>query len=68
MDEDQYALSIMVQWIWRSAIRDGDDIYIYLPSSRMRRILRDWIDSFADGSGGPKPEIPEWQEGGEPDA
>ncbi len=43
VDEDAYALSIMIQWIWRSAIRDGEKIYIYLPSKRMRRILNDWM-------------------------
>lgn len=42
-DDDLYALSVMIQWIWRSAIRDGKDIYIYLPSSRMRNLLVKWI-------------------------
>lgn len=48
VDEDAYALSIMVQWIWRSAIRDGRDIYIYLPSRRMRELLINWIDSVSE--------------------
>lgn len=52
VDEDRYALSVMVQWIWRSAIRDGKKIYLYLPSSRMRRILNDWMDSLAEGGSG----------------
>lgn len=43
VNEDQYALSTMLQWIWRSAIRDGEDIYIYIPSSRMRNLLINWI-------------------------
>lgn len=41
--EDEYALSVMIQWIWRSAIRDGKEIWIYVPSKRMRNLLRDWI-------------------------
>lgn len=45
VDEDMYALSIMVQWIWRSAIRDGKEVYLYIPSSRMRRILKNWIET-----------------------
>lgn len=49
IDDDKYALSVMVQWIWRSAIRDGGEISIYLPSSRMRSLLIDWINSFAEG-------------------
>lgn len=41
--EDEYATSIMIQWIWRSAIRDGEEIWIYIPSRRMRQLLKDWI-------------------------
>lgn len=41
--EDKYALSIMLQWIWRSAIRDGKEIWVYIPSKRMRSLLEDWI-------------------------
>lgn len=43
IDADAYALSMMVQWIWRSAIRDGRDIWIYVPSRRMRDILISWL-------------------------
>lgn len=49
VNDELYALSIMLQWIWRSAIRDGQKIYIYLPSSRMRRILNNWMDSLTEG-------------------
>lgn len=45
VDEDGYALSEMLQWIWRSAIRDGNQIWLYVPSSRMRNLLISWIDS-----------------------
>lgn len=44
--EDEYALSEMIQWIWRSAIRDGNDIWIYIPSQRMRDLLQNWLDSL----------------------
>jgi len=43
-DEDTYALSSMIQWIWRSAIRDGKPIQIYIPSQRMRSLLINWIN------------------------
>ena len=46
--EDQYALSMMIQWIWRSAIRNGEDIWIYIPSRRMRELLQGWLDSLAN--------------------
>lgn len=49
VDEDMFALSIMVQWIWRSAIRDGGEVYLYIPSSRMRNILINWIDTVSKG-------------------
>lgn len=43
IDEEQYALSEMVQWIWRSRIRNGKPIKLYVPSSRMRALLKDWL-------------------------
>lgn len=42
--EDVFALSEMVQWIWRSAIREGNSINIYVPSSRMRTLLQRWLN------------------------
>lgn len=47
--EDMYALSTMIQWIWRSAIRNGEDINIYIPSKRMRTLLVNWMDELAKG-------------------
>jgi hypothetical protein len=46
VDDGAYALSEMVQWIWRSAIRDGSNIWIYIPSKRMREILTGWLNGF----------------------
>lgn len=42
-DQDGYALSTMIQWIWRSAIRIDEKIYIYIPSKRMRNLLIKWL-------------------------
>lgn len=47
VDEDKYALSEMVQWIWRSAIRDGKEIWVYVPSKRMRTLLINWLDDLS---------------------
>ncbi len=47
IDEDRYALSEMIQWIWRSAIRDGEKINIYIPSHRMRRLLEKWLNEVS---------------------
>lgn len=49
VDEDLYALSIMVQWIWRSAIREGGEVYLYIPSRRMRTLLTNWIEDISKG-------------------
>ena len=43
VDEDGYALSEMLQFIWRSAIREYREINVYIPSSRMRDLLLIWI-------------------------
>lgn len=50
IDNDMYALSIMIQWIWRSRIRNQQlsledrKINLYLPSKRMREILLNWLN------------------------
>ena len=41
--EDLYALSALLHWIWRSQIRDGKPIQIYVPSERMRLLLKNWL-------------------------
>lgn len=43
IDEDMYALSEMLQFIWRSRIRQGRPITVYIPSLRMRELLKEWI-------------------------
>lgn len=43
-DEDLFSLSTLLQWIWRSQIRDGKPINIYIPSERMRVLLKVWIN------------------------
>lgn len=40
---DVWALSMLLQWIWRSAIREGKEIHLFLPSGRMRRLLNNWL-------------------------
>lgn len=43
-NEDDYALSALLQWIWRSAIRNGKKVTIYVPAPRMRQLLTDWLN------------------------
>ena len=43
VDQDMFALSCMLQWIWRSRIRNGQPITIYIPSERMRKLFLMWL-------------------------
>lgn len=45
-DTNLYALSELIQWIWRSAIRDNNTISIYIPSKRMRNIFIEWLNYY----------------------
>jgi len=42
-DDDRFALACLVQWVWRSRIRDGLPIHIYIPSARMRELFLAWL-------------------------
>ncbi|MGE6541102.1 DEAD/DEAH box helicase family protein [Bacillus luti] len=44
VDQDLLALSDLLQWIFRSRIREGQPIEIYIPSKRMRTLLYKWLD------------------------
>ena len=46
IDTDKFALSCMLQWIWRSSIRDKKPIDIYIPSTRMRTLLINWLNGI----------------------
>ena len=43
IDEDRYALGEIVQWIWRSQVREGKPVNLYVPSSRMRGLIEEWM-------------------------
>ena len=38
-----YALSEMIQWIWRTQIRNGEPVCVYMPSKKMRVIVERWL-------------------------
>lgn len=44
LDADTYALAQLLQWIWRSAIREDKPVYLYLPSSRLRKLLYQYLN------------------------
>lgn len=43
-DTDRFALSEMIQVIWRSGIREGESIDLYIPSERMRNLFKLWLE------------------------
>ncbi|PEC20587.1 DEAD/DEAH box helicase family protein [Bacillus cereus] len=47
VNEDLLAVSDLLQWIWRSAIRkhNPEPINIYIPSLRMRTLLYQWLSN-----------------------
>ena len=43
VQEDSWALSMLVQFICRSAMRKGEKVYLYVPSARMRNMFMDYL-------------------------
>jgi len=44
VDEDQWALAELIQWIWRGSIRKNHKMNLFIPSKRMRDLLTDWLE------------------------
>ena len=42
---EAFALTELIQWVWRSRIRQSEPITLYLPSPRMKRLLLDWLNT-----------------------
>lgn len=47
LNADLYALSEMLQWLWRGCIRaeDGGPMTVFIPSERMRGLLSAWLET-----------------------
>ena len=43
LDNEKYALNTLLQWLWRSQIRRGEPVHLYIPSERMRKLLMEWL-------------------------
>lgn len=43
ISNDDYALTELIQWLWRTQVRDGKPITLYIPSARMRELLLQWL-------------------------
>lgn len=59
-NNDIFALSEMLQWLWRSALRDGKHITLYIPSKRMRDLLKAWLDFMAGDVPTKTDDVGEW--------
>ena len=44
LNQDLYAVSTLIQWICRSAVRDNKPVNLYLPSDRMRELLEKFFN------------------------
>lgn len=40
-----YALTEMIQWLWRTRVRRNQPVDVYMPSKKMRAIIQDWMFS-----------------------
>ena len=47
-DKDLWALSNMIQFVFRSRLRDDEPINLYVPSRRMRELFKRWLDGEFD--------------------
>ena len=44
VNQDYLALSCLIQWVWRSRIRNDEPITVYIPSERMRNLFKKWLN------------------------
>lgn len=42
-DDKVFMLSTLVQWLWRSRIRKGERILVYIPSEPLRNLFKQWL-------------------------
>lgn len=44
IDDDHFALSELLQFIFRSSLRKGESVDLYIASPRMKKLLIDWLN------------------------
>lgn len=44
INQNKFALSELIQWLFRSRLRKGETINLYIPSDRMRLLLTLWLE------------------------
>ena len=43
--KERFALNELLQWLWRSAIRNGEPIHVAILSNRMRTLFLSWLNT-----------------------
>ena len=43
VDDETYALSQLIQWLWRGCVRNDEPMTVFVPSKRMRHLLLTWL-------------------------
>ncbi|PHD66011.1 hypothetical protein COF61_10405 [Bacillus toyonensis] len=51
VNQDLFALSELLQWVFRSRVRKGEEIQLYIPSERMRNLLEKYLNNEIIGQG-----------------
>ncbi|HDR7461839.1 TPA: hypothetical protein QCX54_000335 [Bacillus toyonensis] len=49
VNEELFALSELLQWVFRSRVRKGEEIHLYIPSERMRTLLERYLNNETIG-------------------
>lgn len=44
-NDETFMLSTLLQWVWRSRIRNGEEILVYIPSEPLRELFTDWLST-----------------------
>lgn len=44
IDDDHFALSEFLQWLWRSCIRNDETVYVCIGSKRMQDLFEAWLE------------------------
>ena len=48
LNDDIVAISHLIQFVFRSAIRKDESINLYIPSKRMRMLMEQWMEGKFD--------------------
>lgn len=45
VNQEEWALAELIQWVWRGCIRKNEPMNLFIPSVRMRRLLLNWLEN-----------------------